>query len=656
MWVATIVQCTAGSDVLRWRSFYASHDIAWRAHYREVFDHGIREVLCCLGRVKYRMFLSGAIWYILAPLVFEKAKQVVIQTARSVLEEDDICVVAKLLGDLMAYRASGTGHLELIAGFSLLQKSKLSPVFSQGQPEAPQDLIKEAILFHPFAEAAYTGLLLDFGRNPFMFPCVWLNRQSVLTPWTRARRPILEGDNWWRGHAAAFLKYVSVPPEVLIKGRVSQTRREAAYFVVECSLTKDDLDGLINSDQLSPQVKDAVLSSFPHHGHAGIVESARELYAKLEGQPIHQDKPETVPAGFLSSLLGDGCECNGYNIEIVGHSLGGAVAALLGIRLYGRFPKLHVYAYGAAPCVDYMIADACSQFVTSIVHSDEFSARLSMNSIIRLRAAAIRAVSKDTSPNSAKVGKLVGGIVRTKAYNGNVVDHCEFNGAIQTVNEAKLSNNQIHGNNLMNTIRGGVFLFGQAISCLVNTPKYQVSSTAAINYELSISRTSVAGDGGKYMAASCSVLDVPHSGEASDAYGNGNFPEDDLNKCSREYRLPHSNDDVELSFTPNDLRTLSLSEGQSSEVYLPGLIIHIVPIKNGTSPFQKTSVTCCRSHKNKRYKALVANRQDFMDLVVTPHMFLDHLPWRCHYAMQRVIETQKQNMLIHDSSARDDTV
>lgn len=150
MWVGTIVQCATGSDVLRWRSFYATHDIAWRAHYREVFDHGIREVLCCLGRVKYS----------------------------SVLEDDDICVVAKLLGDIMAYRASGTGHLELIAGFSLLQKSKMSTVVSREQAEAPHDLIQEAILFHPFAEAAYTGPLLDFGRNPLMFPCVWLNRQD----------------------------------------------------------------------------------------------------------------------------------------------------------------------------------------------------------------------------------------------------------------------------------------------------------------------------------------------------------------------------------------------------------------------------------------------------------------------------------------------
>ncbi|XP_020080284.1 uncharacterized protein LOC109703947 isoform X5 [Ananas comosus] len=41
------------SDILKWRSFYATHDTAWKAHYREVFDHAIREALCCLGRAKY---------------------------------------------------------------------------------------------------------------------------------------------------------------------------------------------------------------------------------------------------------------------------------------------------------------------------------------------------------------------------------------------------------------------------------------------------------------------------------------------------------------------------------------------------------------------------------------------------------------------------
>jgi len=32
-------------------------------------------------------------------------------------EEDEVYSVARLLGDLVAYRASGTGHMELLAGF-----------------------------------------------------------------------------------------------------------------------------------------------------------------------------------------------------------------------------------------------------------------------------------------------------------------------------------------------------------------------------------------------------------------------------------------------------------------------------------------------------------------------------------------------------------
>lgn len=35
---------------------------------------------------------------------------------RSVLEEDEVFSVARLLGDLVAYRAAGKGHLELMAG------------------------------------------------------------------------------------------------------------------------------------------------------------------------------------------------------------------------------------------------------------------------------------------------------------------------------------------------------------------------------------------------------------------------------------------------------------------------------------------------------------------------------------------------------------
>ncbi|GAB4834160.1 hypothetical protein Ancab_032424 [Ancistrocladus abbreviatus] len=101
MCFVAVLQCFTSPDVLRWRSFYATHDNAWKAHYEEVFDHGIREALCCLGRAKYL----------------------------TAMEEDEVNLVAQLLGDLVTYRASGTGHLEFLAGLALLQKHSRSPRF-----------------------------------------------------------------------------------------------------------------------------------------------------------------------------------------------------------------------------------------------------------------------------------------------------------------------------------------------------------------------------------------------------------------------------------------------------------------------------------------------------------------------------------------------
>lgn len=114
------VQCLAGSDVLRWRSFYTTEDYAWKAHYHEVFDHSLREALCCMGRAKYlyNSFLKKLHYSI--SVVYEVHYAFFLESpCRTVLEEDEVYSVAQLLGDLVAYRASGTGHLELLAGFSL---------------------------------------------------------------------------------------------------------------------------------------------------------------------------------------------------------------------------------------------------------------------------------------------------------------------------------------------------------------------------------------------------------------------------------------------------------------------------------------------------------------------------------------------------------
>nr|GMD70830.1 sn1-specific diacylglycerol lipase beta isoform X3 [Ipomoea batatas] len=107
-------------------------------------------------------------------------------------------------------------------GLALLHRYSLSSKLCEEPLPVPEEMIHEAALFHPFAEAAYTGLLRDVGRNPILFPLSWLCRQGVFSPWARKSRPLLEGDNWWRGHSATFLKYVKLTDDVLRKGCANQ--------------------------------------------------------------------------------------------------------------------------------------------------------------------------------------------------------------------------------------------------------------------------------------------------------------------------------------------------------------------------------------------------------------------------------------------------
>lgn len=62
------------------------------------------------------------------------------------------------------------------------------------------------------------------------------------------------------------------------------------------------------------------------------------------------------------------------------------------------------------------------------------------------------------------------------------------------------------------------------------------------------------------------------------------------------------------------------------EMFLPGMVIHIVPEKKSFDiPLYKRWGT---PDAQCRFEAYVANRETFMDMIVSPSMFIDHLPWR----------------------------
>lgn len=70
------------------------------------------------------------------------------------------------------------------------------------------------------------------------------------------------------------------------------------------------------------------------------------------------------------------------------------------------------------------------------------------------------------------------------------------------------------------------------------------------------------------------------------------------------------------------------SSGDPTELYLPGLVIHMVPQPRIV---HKSLWNGCGFQERKRcHKAYIADRENFKDIVVSPSMFLDHLPWRYH--------------------------
>ncbi|CAI9102755.1 OLC1v1001075C1 [Oldenlandia corymbosa var. corymbosa] len=574
-----------GSDVLKWRSFYANECNLWKAHYQEIFDHGIREALCCLGHVEY---ISSQ-------------------------EEDDIYSVAQLLGDLVTYRAIGAGHLHFLAGFALLQSCKHFLHHMMSHWRYLEDESKTLLYFinllklhiRTAATCFFSQILTHIpttATSGMSIPSLVFQLASSCSLFQEADN---EGDNWWRGHAAAFLRHVKLTPDALKKGCINQGSCKASYFIVvvhhlksiviavrgtetpedlitdglgrERNLNIEHLDYLINGNNMLIGKSRKFVSSQTHYGHSGVVEASQDLYMQIEGNSKH--------GGFLSSLLGVGCECEVYNLQIVGHSLGGAIAAVLGFRmrplyLYHAYPNLHVYAYGPLPCLDLNAANLCSKFVTSVVFNNEFSSRLSVASVMRLQASAVDALSQERLAGSTIVSKLM----------HNYLFYRDFTEKTET-KERKLVSDGCEE--------------GDVQSCLQEREKLDES-----DYNNSFSKSTF-------------------------------FYDNTSSTCSEDHYDPMFKF---VDVVPTHQKRLS----NIPEMFIPGTIIHVVPKDtSGQNPFRRRSSTWDHDFS---YKAYIANRENFKDIIVAPSMFLDHLPWRRTESSTPEIVKQKEESSTPESN------
>lgn len=124
------------------------------------------------------------------------------------------------------------------------------------------------------------------------------------------------------------------------------------------------------------------------HCHGGVMTSARIVYRDL------------LRHGLLDKLLlGDAARFPGYNLRIVGHSLGAGAATLLSYMLRRKFAGLRCINYSPPGCtLTWRMATECSDWCTTFVLDSDLVPRLSVQTLEHLRDEVIDLVGRVKVP------------------------------------------------------------------------------------------------------------------------------------------------------------------------------------------------------------------------------------------------------------------
>lgn len=71
-----------------------------------------------------------------------------------------------------------------------------------------------------------------------------------------------------------------------------------------------------------------------------------------------------------------------------------------------------------------------------------------------------------------------------------------------------------------------------------------------------------------------------------------------------------------------------LQELNPVEMYLPGLVVHLQKEENRAVSWWASFWNSWQAERNSKYSVVLADRTKFKDLVISPSMFIDHMPWK----------------------------
>jgi Lipase (class 3) len=230
------------------------------------------------------------------------------------------------------------------------------------------------------------------------------------------------------GNLQALLKTTGIEPEDVIKSAwVSKTHRPAFFIVRDKKYRKIVLAirGTLSPRDLLTDLC-AVAETFEtdcpgnHRAHQGMLKAAR---------CVAKETADIIDAELRANP--------DFSLVLVGHSLGGGVASVLGTLWEGKYPDLTVFSYGS-PCVGPTNArpTTCQNIFSIIAEGDPFSC-LSLGHIANLsRAIAILCeddelrnlinLQTDRSPDRMDINDLQWCSDTMKNLRSNLTNECLF--------------------------------------------------------------------------------------------------------------------------------------------------------------------------------------------------------------------------------------
>ncbi|GBG27805.1 Sn1-specific diacylglycerol lipase alpha [Hondaea fermentalgiana] len=297
------------------------------------------------------------------------------------------------------------------------------PVETDGPPseEAFKQFSKH-YEFIPYMIALYGWKLVLYSSTVRLRPLTGISKVLKL-PGLRKQATVRgDGDNCCGCAAQALLGETALDPESVIYATFSSVaiRREssvqiphavmvdhekrAVVVAMRGTLSLQDLmtDAMLEPASLGPAGNCWGFDGSRHHAHEGMLKVAMRIRGTLErNQVLHRllgvakrtyqrsyMMPENRAAvePVVDIDLDALPDCSGYDLVVLGHSLGAGVASIVTLLLRPTFPQARCLAYAGPGCVfDYELAEASQEWCTNLFLGSDIVPRLSWEALMGLR-------------------------------------------------------------------------------------------------------------------------------------------------------------------------------------------------------------------------------------------------------------------------------